>query len=422
MKLIHTSFIGQGLARIAINSALLVLAFAFTLPQVHGQDGITKFGTEALDSNTTGDFNTAHGYRALTANTTGSSNTAVGADALFTNIGGIYNTAVGDSALYFNTGNFNTAIGFTSLQNNTTGSHNSATGVNALYSNKTGRLNTATGVNALFRNSSGIYGTACGSQALFSNTTGNFNSGFGLNALYYNTTGASNTAAGYKALLNNKTGRENIALGANAGINLTTGSFNIDIGHAGVPAETNTIRIGTVGTQTAAFFAGIFENTSGDGVRVFVNSAGKLAVPTSSRRFKEQIKPMDQASDDLLALKPVTFRYKKDVDPKGAPQFGLIAEEVEKVNPDLVVRDAEGKVHSVRYEAIDAMLLNEFLKAHRKIEEQQATITQLASAVAEQRKGMDALSARVKEQDSKIQQVSRQRELNSSTPELAVNP
>jgi hypothetical protein len=162
-------------------------------------------------------------------------------------------------------------------------------------------------------------------------------------------------------------------VGNQAGVNLTTGNNNIDIGAPGAAGEANTIRIGKQGTQKQTFIAGI-SGVAVTGSTVVVNSSGKLGVAASSARFKQAIKPMDKASEALLALKPVTFRYKQEIDPDGIPQFGLIAEEVEKVNPNLVIRDEEGKIMSVRYEAVNAMLLNEFLEAHRKLQEQQTTI------------------------------------------------
>jgi len=186
--------------------------------------------------------------------------------------------------------------------------------------------------------------------------------------------------------LSNKTGRNNIALGYQAGHNLTTGNYNIDIGNDGVAGESAIIRIGTGGTQTATFIAGIREAALAHGVAVGVGitTDGQLGVRASSARFKEAIKPMDKASEAILSLRPVTFRYKKELDPKATPQFGLVAEEVAKVDPDLVARDAVGKPFTVRYDEINAMLLNEFLKEHRKVEEQGAEIAELKAALAKQ--------------------------------------
>jgi hypothetical protein len=201
----------------------------------------------------------------------------------------------------------------------------------------------------------------------------------GLSALLTNSSGLYNTATGWKALSNNSTGASNIALGYSAGINLTTGNNNIDIGSPGATAEANTIHIGS--TQSNTYIAGISGSTVAGGVAVVVDGSGHLGTVTSSERFKDEIKPMDKASESLLALEPVTFHYKQELDPAGIPQFGLVAEQVEKVNPDLVARDAEGKVYTVRYEAVNAMLLNEFLKEHRKVEQQQKQIDALKAGL-----------------------------------------
>ena len=267
--------------------------------------------------------------------------------------------------------------------NNKTGSANTATGVGALLNNNA-NANTANGANALFSNTGGIQNTATGFQSLLKNTTGNHNTADGFNALAHNTTGGLDTAIGQGALANNTTGSNNIALGASAGASLTAGSNNIDIGAPGVAAEANTIRIGKSGTQQKTFIAGISGKTVASGVGVIVGTTGQLGTVVSSARFKEAVKRMDKASEAILALKPVTFRYKKELDPDSIPQFGLVAEEVEKVNPDLVARDADGKPYTVRYEAVNAMLLNEFLKEHRNVAEQQSTIAELKAALAKQ--------------------------------------
>jgi len=307
-------------------------------------------------------------------------NTAEGTDALFSVTTGFDNTALGFNALYsVTTGSANTATGWTALQNNTTGFNNTANGSNSLARNTTGINNTATGEGALFLNTTGSQNAADGVFALGNNTDASQNTATGFEALIFNTTGASNTSVGYNSLLNNTTGSNNIALGASAGMNLTTGNFNIDIGNPGVASESRAIRIGTTGTHARTFIAGISGATVPDGVGVIVGANGKLGTVVSSARFKHEIKPMDKASEAILALKPVTFRYNREVDPEGIPQFGLVAEEVEKVNPDLVARDEQGKPFTVRYEAVNAMLLNEFLKAHRKLEEQQKEIEALRS-------------------------------------------
>src|SRR5438132_1601547 len=267
----------------------------------------------------------------------------------------------------------NTAEGTDALFNLDTSqpyvSDNTATGFDALFSNTTGFGNTANGSQALCGNPSGSDNTANGSSALFSNTSGNTNTAIGAGALHTNAIASNNTAAGVNALYKN-TGDNNIALGVSAGFNLHTGNNNIYIGNAGNNGDHNKIRIGTVDTQKATFIAGISGVTVPAGVGVIVGTDGKLGTIVSSERFKDNIQPMDKVSEAILALKPVTFRYKHELDPHGIPQFGLVAEQVEKVNPDLVARDDQGKPYTVRYEAVNAMLLNEFLKAHRKIEQQ----------------------------------------------------
>jgi hypothetical protein len=374
----------------------------------------TATGTSALLHNTAGNLNTATGGQALFFNTTGFFNTATGFDALGSNISGHDNTANGVGALESNTHGFqNTAIGVDALANSRNASNNTATGFEALLFN-TGNNNTATGAFALVGNTTGSRNTACGEEALSSNTSGFNNTAIGMRALNSATTahgntatgagallsdntGQSNTANGQNALSNNTSGSSNIALGINAGRALTTGSNNIDIGNAGVMGESGTIRIGTAGTHTATFIAGISGNTLARGVAVFVNANGELGTMLSSARFKEAIKPMDKASEAILALQPVTFRYKPELDAEGIPQFGLIAEDVEKVNPDLVVRDENGDLSGVRYEAVSAMLLNEFLKEHRKVQEQKAMIAQLKkdlqATAAYQQKQIEALTA-----------------------------
>ena len=249
--------------------------------------------------------------------------------------------------------------------------------------------NNAVGQDALRTNTIGFANNAFGFKALSSNTTAVDNAAFGDQALLSSTTGGGNTAVGAFALLNNTTGVTNTALGFNAGFGITTADNVIVIG-------TN---VAGQNVDHGCFIGEIFGQTSSSGTAVFINSEGRLGTATSSRRFKEGIKPMDKASESLFALEPVTFRYKKEIDPTSAPQFGLVAEEVEKVDPALVVRDKEGKPYTVRYDQVNAMLLNEFLKEHRKNEERENTIAELKS-------GMRALAATVKEQASQIQKVS----------------
>jgi hypothetical protein len=254
---------------------------------------------------------------------------------------------------------------------------NTFLGDDALVSNTTGFENTATGHDALSSNTEGGSNTANGSSALFSNTTGLANTANGRGALFSNTTGNTNTAIGQFALLSNTTGSNNIALGSDAGANHVVGSDNIYIGSHGTFSESRTIRIGDPSTHGRISIAGISGVTVAEGVGVIVDTNGQLGTVVSSERFKDGIKPMDKASEALLALKPVTFRYKHELDPKGIPQFGLVAENVAKVNPDLVARDDLGKPYTVRYEAVNAMLLNEFLKEHHKVEQMQKQIDAL---------------------------------------------
>jgi hypothetical protein len=298
------------------------------------------------------------------------------------------------------------------MGNSTTGSENTATGWQALFNND-GFGNTANGAFTLHSNTTGEFNTANGYLALYSNTTGYGNTANGLEALINNTTGNGNTANGLDALVNNTTGSDNVALGTSAGGALTTGDLNIDIANEGVAGESNTIRIGTRGDQTRTFIAGI-SGAPVAGAAVKVNANGQLGVPPSSERFKAEIKPMDKASEAILALKPVTFRYKKEVDPNGTAQFGLVAEQVAKVNPALVDRDGKGEIYTVRYEAVNAMLLNEFLKEHRTVQELEAT-------VAQQQKEIQVLTASLKEQASQIQKVSAQLEVSKPAPQMVIN-
>jgi Chaperone of endosialidase len=270
--------------------------------------------------------------------------------------------------------------------------------------NTTGYLNTANGAYALFGNTAGGRNTADGAFALFSNTGGSYNTAEGPWALFSNTRGVHNTAIGVDALYNNTTGSENTALGSLAGFGVTTANNVICIGFEAFGANVdNTCFIGNIRGVTTQ---------NADAIPVLIDSGGQLGTASSSRRFKHEIKPMDKASEAILAFKPVTFQYKSDK--TNTPQFGLIAEEVAEINPNLVVRDANGEIYTVRYDAVNAMLLNEFLKEHRKNEEQQATIAQLKS-------GMEALIATVKEQAAQIQKVSAQLEANKPTPQVVAN-
>jgi trimeric autotransporter adhesin len=290
---------------------------------------------------------------------------------------------------------------------------NTALGEDALISLTTGGFNTANGNQALQNNTGGSNNTAHGNQALLGTTTGNSNTAVGGGALATNTTGKENTAVGASALLNNA-GSANLALGFEAGVNLTAGNDNVYIANPGFVQESKRIHIGLPGFHNATFIAAISGSFVPGGVGVIVGSNGKLGTVVSSERFKDEIKPMDKASEVILALKPVTFLYKKEIDPESIPQFGLVAEEVEKVNPDLVARDADGKPYTVRYEAVNAMLLNEFLKEHRTVQEQKATIAQLKQNFAEQQKQIEALTAG-------LQKVGAQVEMSRSAPRTVGN-
>jgi hypothetical protein len=369
-------------------------------------------GIGVLVSRTTGVWNSGTGFEALNHLTAGNQNTATGLRALFSDINGGFNTATGVFSLFSNTsGFFNSATGAYALANNVSGNYNTANGYGALYRNTTGIRNTAIGFGALFVNTTGGDNTANGANALGNNTTGASNAATGRNALLHNTTGDNNTAFGETALFSNTTGNLNTAVGTGA-LNNTTGSNNTAFGvgaGTNVTTANNVIAIGTDGANVSdsCFIGNIFGATASSGTAVFINSSGQLGTVTSSRRFKKEIKPMDSASESILGLKPVTFRYKKDIDPDGIPQFGLVAEDVEKVNPDLVVRDKEGKPYTVRYDQVNAMLLNEFLKEH--------------DTVLELKKEIAALTATVKEQATQIQKVSTQVELSNPAPQMVVN-
>ena len=365
--------------------------------------------------------NTSEGYQALINITTGVNNTAFGCAALFADTTGSDNTATGSGALNLNNGSNNTATGWGALRSNTS-DDNTAVGSQALYSNTVGFSNTAVGRQALFSNSRGpcpprgpcgFWNTAVGSQALYRNSEGEGNTADGYQALYSNNTGGDNTAIGFGALGNNTDGSGNIALGASAGYNLSTvESGNIDIGNAGVAGDSSTTRIGSAISRT--FIAAIrgVATDNDNAIPVVIDSAGQLGTVSSSVRFKTEIKPMDRASEAILALQPVIFHYKTNI--KGTPHFGLIAEDVAKVNPDLVVRDGDGKVYTVRYDAVNAMLLNEFLKEHRKVEEQDRQLQKQEVTIAKQQRQIEALTAG-------LQKISDRLELNKPTPRVVVN-
>jgi hypothetical protein len=423
-SIVHHHFSTQSRSRLFWAGLVLVVSLLeLSVAWVTAASATDTFYGTGAGANCTGGADSAFGYNALNQNTTGEGNTAVGLSALFANIAGIQNTAVGADALQTSTTDNNTAVGYAALSGNGTGTNNTAIGLYAL---------------AGTAGSTGSNNTASGLEALTANTTGAFNTADGVVALYTNTSGNSNTAVGHSALSDNTTGSSNIALGDSAGLNLTTGNNNIDIGNAGVVGESNRIRIGTKGPQKATFIAGI-SGVTVTGNPVVINANGQLGLSPSSARYKEAIQLMDKASEAILSLQPVTFRYKHELDPAGIPQFGLVAEQVEKVNPDLVARDEQGKPYTVRYEAVNAMLLNEFLKEHSKVEEQnqkiaaqerraheqEGTITQLKSAISAEQKDFQSTAARQQKEidtlKSQIQRVSDQIAADKPAPRMIVN-
>lgn len=334
----------------------------------------TAFGSEALGINTSGDANTATGSGAMAANTTGADNTATGASALFLNTSGSANTVTG--------------VG--SMSGNTTGNNNTATGFESLAFNTNGNGNTVDGYQAMQWNSNGASNTADGYQALQQNTNGTQNLASGSQALWFNTTGYNNTALGAQALIVNSTGYNNIGIGFGAATRVgSTNSNNIHIGSQGSISDTGTIRIGTPGAQTAFFAAGVRGAQTGnyDALPVLVDSNGQLGTVSSSRRFKEDIQDMGDASSGLLKLRPVTFRYRQPFTDGSKPvQYGLVAEEVAEVYPDLVAHSADGQIESVKYQVLDSMLLNE-------VQRQQTRIRGLEQQLQEQQERMAKLEA-----------------------------
>jgi hypothetical protein len=398
--------------------------------------GNTAAGWYSLYLDTTGSYNTALGGGTLVLNIA-DSNTATGAAALLLNGDGTQNCAFGTDALVYNGynvsgANFNDGFGAFALFNNTDGYTNNAVGNHALFENIHGAGNTAVGDEALQNNdmsgnATGNINTAVGAQALLANVDGDSNNAVGYSALenliagaqnnaigtfaLVNSNGAANTAAGDSAFMNSATGSFNTIIGWQAGTGTgVDGDDNIYIGATSGPAsgaENSTIRIGDPGFVSSCYIAGIANQTATGGSAVFITGNGKLGTLTSSARFKDDIKSMDRASESIFALNPVTFRYKKAIDANGTPQFGLVAEQVAKVNPDLVISDRDGRVNAVRYDAVNAMLLNEFLKEHRIVQEQGATIASL-------QKEIEALSVR-------LEQMSAHLELSRTSPQTVLN-
>jgi Chaperone of endosialidase len=383
--------------------ALLPAAQAVVPPPDGGYPGFTTAeGTKALFSLTTGSANTAVGWFSLFSNAAGSFNTATGAGALLFNTAD-ENTAFGAAALLFNTtGTQNTAVGAAAVLSNTMGSDNTAVGANALSANTTGSENTALGHSSLGANIDGDRNTAVGEVALSSNFHGNENTANGYQALAQNTDGAFNVAVGTGALSHNTIGESNTAVGAAAGQDQDIGSGNVYIGAGmvGIAGENNHTYIGNVNLTTVS-------GGNADTVTVDLTT-GLLGHASSSRRYKEEIQPMDDASEALYRLKPVTYHFKKEIDPMQSPDYGLVAEDVAQVDPNLAIRDGNGQIENVRYTAINAMLLNEFLKEHKKTEKLEATVASLITTV--------------KEQAAQIQKVSAQLEASKPALQVVNNP
>ncbi|PYL60363.1 MAG: hypothetical protein DMF24_10310 [Verrucomicrobia bacterium] len=428
----------------------------------------TAEGCKALQNLTTGAGNTAVGWYSLFEATTASyntalgggtlvldsadSNTATGAAALLLNGTGTQNCAYGTDALVYNGfgvdgANFNNGFGAFALFNNSDGYQNNAVGNHALFENIHGAGNTAVGDLALQNtdisgNATGNINTAVGAQALLANDGGDSNNAVGYSALENGTDGVQNNAMGVYAAVNNN-GAANVAIGDSAFLNSATGSFNTIIGwDAGArtavdgddniyigatsgpnpgAAENSTIRIGDPGFISACWIAGIAGQTATAGSPVFITATGKLGTLTSSARFKDDIKPMDKASESIFALNPVTFHYKKAIDANKTPQFGLVAEQVAKVNPDLVVRDTDGKPYTVRYEAVNAMLLNEFLKEHQTVQDLKGTAEKQQATISLQESQIKTLTASLREQATQIQKVSAQLEMIKPAPQVVEN-
>jgi trimeric autotransporter adhesin len=417
--------------------------------------GDTALGWRSLFSNSTGSFNTGVGVGALVLNDA-DSNTAIGAAALLLNTTGTRNTAIGTATLVNNAADDNTATGAFALTANTTGGTletsvegfdlgpNTAVGSGALEMNVDSSANTAVGYNALRNQVTGV--VLLGDPHLAANTAIGFEALVNLTGTASGGNNAINTALGYQALADFTDGQANVAVGGRAGTGFpdgsgltagdantfvgyaagdgfTSGSFNIFIGFGQGPASA---------AETSHTYIGNINNTSvsggGTDTVTIDLSTGLLGHLSSSRRYKEDINPMDKASEALYRLKPVTYRYKKEIDKTQSLAFGLIAEEVAEVNPHLVAHNGQGQPESVHYEMVNAMLLNEFLKEHKKVEEQQINITQLnsklanqAATIAQQQKVMEVFTAQLKEQAAQIQKVSAQLEMSKPAPQVVAN-
>jgi hypothetical protein len=364
---------------IAVLSALVGLAL---LPMTQAAPA-----PEFPDPTSTCAFCTADGLRAL-ENATGSANSAFGWFSLFSNTDGSFNTAVGAGSLLFNNGGENTAVGAATLLFNTSGGANNAVGSTALLNNDSGFFNNAVGRGALAANVDGSQNNALGDLALNANTSGSFN-----------------TALGDDALFNCVDGSNNVAVGDEAGTSIVSASNMVAIGAPGAGPFAD--------ISNTCFIASIFDqpvSDAGTAQDTYVDQFNVLGFLPSSQRFKHDIKPMDKASEAILALKPVTFKYNSDK--TGKTQYGLIAEQVAEVAPDLVFRNKDGQINTVRFEQLGSMLLNEFLKEHKKVQALEAT-------VAQQQKGMEVLTAQLKEQAAQIQKVSAQLEMTKPATKVA---
>ena len=385
--------------------------------------GNTGVGWYSLFSDTAASFNTGVGAGTLALNTA-DNNTAVGAAALLLNTTGFNNTGIGSTALLHNNSDNNTGVGAGALTSNSTGNVNTAIGVGALGSNIDGSGNTATGVLALSANQHSPSNTAYGFIALQNNLASN-NTAMGAGALHLSVAGGNNTAIGFNALGSEVTGISNVAVGSGALANAIHG-FNIAVGaDAGINVTTalGVIAIGSSGANVggSCFIGNIrgVTTNNANAIPVVIDSFGQLGTMSSSQRFKKDIKLMEGTSGSVLNLKPVTFHYKNDK--SNIPQFGLIAEEVAKIDPDLVAHDKDGEIYTVRYDAVNTMLLNEFLKEHKKVEAQGREIVEQKATISELRKEMATFNARLKEQDSKLQKVSAQMALEKPAPQTIVD-
>src|SRR6266550_1494665 len=385
--------------------------------------GNTGVGWYSLFSDTAASFNTGVGAGTLALNTA-DNNTAVGAAALLLNTTGFNNTGIGSTALLHNNGGNNTGVGAGALTSNTTGNANTAIGVGALVSNIDGAGNTATGVLALSANQHSPSNTAYGFIALQNNTASN-NTAMGAGALHLSVAGGNNTAIGFNALGSEVTGISNVAVGSGALANAIHG-FNIAVGADAGSAVTSALGVIAIGSSGANVGGSCFignirgvMTANANAIPVIIDSFGQLGTMSSSQRFKKDIKLMEGTSGSVLDLKPVTFHYKNDK--SNIPQFGLIAEEVAKIDPDMVAHDKDGEIYTVRYDAVNTMLLNEFLKEHKKVEAQGREIVEQKATISELRKEMATFNARLKEQDSKLQKVSAQMALEKPAPQTIVD-